>query len=73
MSDTQKERRDQSSPPVKENFRAKEAAEYLCIGQSTIWNFVKQGKLHPIRISDRVTIFTKADLDSLIEEGKKNV
>lgn len=54
----------------KQNFRAAEAAEYLCIGLSTVWAYAKSGKLHPIKISDRVTIFTKEDLDNLIKSAE---
>lgn len=49
-----------------ENMRAKDASIYLSVGLSTIWLYVKQGKLTPIKLSDRVTIFKKADLDRFI-------
>ena len=51
----------------KENMRAKEVAEYLGIGLSTVWLYAKQGKLNPIRLSNRVTIFKKSELDSFID------
>ena len=57
----------------KPTYRAAEAAEYLSIGLSTVWHFVKQGKLTPIKISDRVTIFKKEDLDRFISEGEEYV
>ena len=50
-----------------ENFRAKEASEYLSIGLSTLWLYVKQGKLSPIKLSPRVTIFKRSDLDGFID------
>lgn len=50
-----------------ENFRDKQAALYLGVGISTIWLYAKQGKLHPIKLSPRVTIFKKSDLDAFIE------
>jgi len=46
----------------KQNFRAKEAAEYLGIAVSTVW----QGRLSPIKLSPRITVFKKDDLDNLI-------
>ncbi len=49
-----------------ENKRPKEAAKYLGVGLSTIWLYSKQGKITPIKLSDRVTIFKKADLDRFI-------
>lgn len=54
---------------IKENYRAKEAAIYLGISLSTVWLFSKQKKLHPIKLSPRVTIFKKADLDAFIKGG----
>lgn len=54
---------------MKENFRPREAAQYLSIGLSTVWLFAKQGKLHPVKLSDRVTIFTREDLDAFIAAG----
>jgi len=47
-------------------LRAKEAAKYLGVGLSTIWLYAKQGKLSPIKLSERVTIFKKEDLDTFI-------
>jgi len=47
-------------------MRAQEAAKYLGVGKSTIWLYVRQGKLHPIKLSNRVTIFKKEDLDNFI-------
>lgn len=49
-----------------ENMRPKDAAKYLSCGLSTIWLYAKQGKITPIKISDRVTIFKKEDLDNFI-------
>lgn len=48
------------------NLRAKEAAKYLGVGLSTIWLYAKQGKITPIKLSDKVTIFKKEDLDHFI-------
>lgn len=47
-------------------MRAKEAAKYLGVGLSTIWLYAKQGKLKANKLSDRVTIFKKEDLDNFI-------
>lgn len=50
----------------KQHYRSKEAAQYLGVGNSTIWLYAKQGKLTPIKLSDRVTVFSKDDLDLFI-------
>lgn len=51
---------------TKENMRAKEAHKYLGVGLSTLWLFVSQKKIRAIKLSERVTIFKKSDLDAFI-------
>jgi len=51
-------------PP--QNLRAKEASKYLGIGLSTLWLYARQGKLKPIKLSPRVTIFKRSSLDEFI-------
>ena len=53
------------------NLRPKEAHKYLGVGLSTLWLYVKQGKLKPIKLSDIVTIFKKSDLDTFINSKKE--
>lgn len=50
-------------------YRVKDAAKYLGVGISTVWLYAKQKKLHPIKLSDRVTVFSKEDLDSFINNA----
>ncbi len=57
---------DYGESPSIVNMRAKEAAQYLGVGLSTIWLYVKQKKITAIKLSDRVTIFKKEDLDRFI-------
>ena len=52
-----------------EHMRAKEASKYLGVGLSTIWLYVKQGKINTTKLSDRVTIFKKDDLDNFINKS----
>lgn len=47
-------------------LRAKAMAKYLNIGLSTVWLWAKQGRLTPKHISDRVTLFSVAEADKLI-------
>lgn len=70
MSQTETERRNrQSENTVAENMRAKDAARYMSCGLSTVWLYAKQQKITPIKLSDRVTIFKKSDLDNFINGG----
>jgi excisionase family DNA binding protein len=50
-------------------LRVKDAAQYLSVGVSTVWLYAKQGKLHPLKLSDRVTVFSKEDLDAFINNA----
>lgn len=43
---------------TKKMYRAKEVAQLLGIGNSTVWLYAKQGKLTPIKLSDKVTVFS---------------
>ena len=52
-----------------EHMRAKEASKYLGVGLSTIWLYVKQGKINTVKLSDRVTIFKRKDLDNFINKN----
>ncbi len=50
---------------IKQKYRAKEVAEYVGIGISTVWLYAKQGKLTPIRVSERVTVFDIVEIEAL--------
>ena len=54
----------------KKYLRAKEVAEYLGIGLSTVWLYAKQGKLTPKKLSERVTVFSINEVDTLINSIK---
>ena len=43
--------------PKPRYLRSKELAIYLGIGESTVWRYVKQGKLIKHKISAKVTLF----------------
>ncbi|MBU1666941.1 helix-turn-helix domain-containing protein [bacterium] len=54
------------------NLRPSEASHYLGIGLSTLWYYVKQGKINSIKLSPRVTIFKKEELDNFITTMSEN-
>ena len=56
-------------PQQVENMRAKEAAQFLACGKSTLWLWVKQGKIKAYKLSDRVTIFKRSELEAFINAG----
>ena len=51
---------------TKQSYRAKEVAELAGIGLSTVWLYAKQGKLTPVKLSPRVTVFKKSEVDALL-------
>jgi len=55
------------------NMRPKQASQYLGCGISTVWLYAKQGKITPIKLSERVTIFKKEDLDNFIDKCSEEV
>ena len=46
--------------------RAKEASEFIGVGLSTIWLYAKQKKITAYKISPRVTVFKKSELQAFI-------
>jgi len=51
---------------TKQAYRPAEAAVYLGISLSTFWLYVKRGRLVTTKISDRVTIVSREQLDKLL-------
>jgi len=52
----------------KKFYRAKEAAEYLGVGVSTIWLWSKQLKLVSKKLSKKVTVWDVNDLNNLLDD-----
>jgi len=50
----------------KKYIRAREVAEYMSIGKSTVWWLCKQKKLTPIKFSPRITMFSIEEVDKLV-------
>lgn len=46
-------------------LRAKQVAEEFGIGLSTVWLYAKEGKLTPIKVSSRVTVFDSQEVMNL--------
>lgn len=58
---------------INQNLRPKDAANYLAIGLSTLWLYIKQGKLKAYKLSPQVTIIKREDLDNFINSRMENV
>ncbi|WP_323657904.1 helix-turn-helix transcriptional regulator [Aliarcobacter butzleri] len=46
--------------------RAKDLAKHLGVGLSTIWKWSKDGKIKPIKLSERVTVFNVLDVEKAL-------
>lgn len=54
-------------------FSAKECAQFLGIGRSTFWSWVKQGKVSPgVLFSARVRRWSEEELRELMEKRKQS-
>ena len=51
---------------TKKYMRARELAKHYSIGLSTVWWYVKQGKITPIKVSNRVTLFNVEDVEKAL-------
>jgi predicted DNA-binding transcriptional regulator AlpA len=47
-------------------FRVTDASKFLGVAKSTLWLFSRQGKIKPIKLSDRVTVWALSDLELFI-------
>lgn len=65
MSEATKKEMKQKHGIGKKYMRAKEVSAYISCGLSTVWMYAKQGRLTPIKISERVTVFSIAEIDKL--------
>lgn len=55
-----------------EHLRPKDAAAFLGVGISTLWRWVRDGRIPKgIRLSERATVWRKSDLMSFIESASK--
>jgi predicted DNA-binding transcriptional regulator AlpA len=53
---------------MEERFlRAKEAAQMLGIGKSTLWAYSKEGKLNPVRLSKRITVWRLSEIQAFMQ------
>ena len=47
-------------------MRAKQLAQHLGIGLSTVWLYAKQRKITPNKISERVTLFDVVEVEKAL-------
>ncbi len=52
-----------------ENFRPSEAARYLRISISQLWNLIKAGEIKTVKLSKQVTIIRRSEIEAFIERA----
>lgn len=53
-------------------YRVAVVATYLGgVSESTVWQWSREGKLKPIKLSTKVTVWAKSDLDAFIQSRVK--
>ncbi|MCX6072726.1 MAG: helix-turn-helix domain-containing protein [Campylobacterales bacterium] len=58
---------------MEEFKRVDGVSDYLKVSPATVWLYSKQGKITPIKLSPRVTVWAKSDLDAFIERAVMGV
>jgi excisionase family DNA binding protein len=53
------------------HFRPKEAAKYLGVSESCIWQLLKRGDLTRYKLSPKVTVLKKSELDEYVQRCMK--
>jgi len=61
-----------STPTPQQKMRVKHIVNEFPISQATVWLYAKQGKLTPIKVTDGVTVFDRAEVESLFS-GKSHM
>lgn len=52
---------------TKKYYRPREAAIYLGVCVSTIWNWIAEEKLKTKKLGEKITVIDKYDLDNFVE------
>ena len=52
-----------------ENFRPVEAARYLRISISQLWNLIKAGEIKNVKLSKQVTIIRRSEIEAFIDRA----
>ena len=50
------------------NYRPKQGAKLLGVSVSTLWNYIKAGRIHTKKLSPRVTIIEAKELERFMRE-----
>ncbi|WP_366887821.1 helix-turn-helix domain-containing protein [Sulfuricurvum sp.] len=48
-------------------YRPKDAARYLSVSESCIWQLLKRGDLTSYKLSPKVTVLKKSELDEYVQ------
>ena len=49
---------------IPQRLRAKQVSELYGVSKASIWNYAKQGLLHPVRVTKGVTVFDREEVEA---------
>ena len=55
----------------KKLLTVKEVCELLSVSKTTVYKLIKEGKLHPIKLTPKATRFSMEDIEALIQESRE--
>jgi excisionase family DNA binding protein len=61
----------QVSTPADRLLREPEASHLLGVSRSTLWRYVRHGKITAVKVSERVTGFRLSDIQAIVTGGAK--
>ena len=74
IPDKEKNRRKEQSLTVKQEYlRAKDVAVMMSVGLSTVWAMRKQKRITAYKISEKITLFKREEIEALMDSCKVEV
>ena len=74
ISNEEKERREKQSNNAKQEYlRAKDVAVMMGIGLSTVWAMRKQKRITAYKVSEKITLFKREEIEALMDSCKVEV
>lgn len=59
-----------STPTPQQKMRVRHIVSEFPISQATVWLYAKQGKLTPIKVTDGITVFDRAEVEALFNGAR---
>jgi predicted DNA-binding transcriptional regulator AlpA len=67
-----RDQHEKKSMPARRMLRANEAAERYSVGESSLWRWAREGRLHPVRHGTHLTLWSVDELEAYFS-GKRGI